>query len=133
MQAVSDIVHGGDLVTTVCHSTPFAVDTTPPVFRTVDGFLFDETFRYLAIYYNASDAISGIRKVEFGLGKTKYDVRTRRYVPLEIRGRAWNRYVVSSDFETAAGVPAWIRLKVVDNGMLICVAGSMSDTRSLSW
>ena len=115
---MSDIIHGGDLVTTVCHSTPFVVDSTPPSFRGVDDFIFDETFRILVIYYNASDVISGIGRVEFGLGRTKYDVSIRRYVPVEIHGKEGNTYVVSSDFETSAGVPAWIRLKVIDAGML---------------
>lgn len=115
---MSDIIHGGDLVTTVCHSTPFVVDSTPPSFRGVDDFIFDETFRILVIYYNASDVISGIGQVEFGLGRTKYDVSIRRYVPVEIHGKEGNTYVVSSDFETSAGVPAWIRLKVIDAGML---------------
>nr|KAG5706493.1 hypothetical protein BaRGS_032886 [Batillaria attramentaria] len=67
--AVNDVIHGGDLVTTVCHSTPFLVDTTPPLMNSVDEVLFDETFRFLVVYYNASDVISGVARMEFGLGK----------------------------------------------------------------
>ena len=37
IQAVSDIIHGGDLVTTVCHSTPVTVDTTPPSMNKVNS------------------------------------------------------------------------------------------------
>ena len=124
LQAVSDIIHGGDLVTTVCHSAPFVVDTTPPDFHAVQEFLFDESFRFLAVYYNVSDVISGVARMEFGLGKTKYDVMIRRYLPFEMRGVDGGTYLVNEEFETQDGVPAWIRLKVVDNGekrdVLLC-------------
>ncbi|XP_076452271.1 uncharacterized protein LOC143287914 [Babylonia areolata] len=125
VQAVSDIVHGGDLVTTVCHSTPFVVDTTPPDFHAVQEFLFDESFRFLVVYYNVSDAVSGVAAMEFGLGKTKYDAKIRRYMPFEMRGVAGNSYLVNEEFETQDGVPAWIRLKVVNNVGLSATGSSM--------
>nr|KAG5700346.1 hypothetical protein BaRGS_029598 [Batillaria attramentaria] len=115
MQAVSDIIHGGDLVTTVCHSTPFVIDTSPPNLHSVDDPIFDEDFRLLAVYFSASDEISGVARVEFGLGKTKYDVMIRRYIPYEIRGTSGNTYLLNEEFETASGTPAWIRLKIVNN------------------
>ena len=103
-------------MTTVCHSTPFIVDTTPPDFNAVEEFLFDDSFRFLVVYYNVSDSISGVARMEFGLGKTKYDVMIRRYIPFEMRGVAGNTYLVNEEFETQDGVPAWIRLKVVNKG-----------------
>ncbi|KAK7496755.1 hypothetical protein BaRGS_00011964, partial [Batillaria attramentaria] len=115
VQAVNDIIHGGDLVTTVCHSTPFVVDTAPPFMNSVEEILFDETFRFLVVYFNATDVTSGVARTEFGLGRTKYDVMIRRYLPFEMRGGASNTYIVNEEFETEDGVPAWIRLKVVDN------------------
>ena len=87
----------------------------------VSEFLFDETFRHLAVYYDASDDISGIARMEFGLGKTKYDVMLRSYEPLEMRGKGDNTYLVIEDFETDSGVPTWIRLKVVNNGECTCL------------
>lgn len=126
VQAVSDIIHGGDLVTTVCHSTPFTVDTTPPSFNAVQEFLFDDTFRYLVVYYNVSDDISGIARMEFGLGRTKYDVEIRRYLTFEMRGVQGNTYLVNEEFETEDGVPAWIRLKVVNNVGLSATGSSDS-------
>jgi hypothetical protein len=68
---VSDVIYGSDLVTTVCHAAPFRVDTTPPHFHAVQEFLFDDTFRFLVVYYNVSDPISGVASMEFGLGLTK--------------------------------------------------------------
>lgn len=136
IQAVNDIIHGGDLVTTVCHSTPFVVDTTPPVLYSVDDFVFDETFRILVVYYNASDDDSNISKVEFGLGKTKYDVAIRRYTAVDTRGTDGQRYIISSDFETAEGVPAWIRLNVVNNGkknLLIYITLLNVDKKKNEW
>nr|KAG5707973.1 hypothetical protein BaRGS_025111 [Batillaria attramentaria] len=112
--AINDIIHGGDLVTTVCHSLPFIVDITPPVVYGVNEVVFDDTFRFLAVYYNATDALSGLSGVEFGLGKTKYDVMVRKYMPFEMRGTGDNTYLLNEEFETASGVPSWIRIKVVD-------------------
>lgn len=115
-QAVSDIQYGGDLVTTVCHSKPFVVDTTPPSLHSIVNILFDEIFSFLVVYYNASDDMSGIASMELGLGKTKYDVMIQRYQPLEIRGQGDNTYLVNEEFKTDFGVPVWIRLKVINNG-----------------
>ena len=40
----------------------------------------------------------------------------RRYMPFEMRGVEPNTYIVNEEFETEDGIPAWIRLKVVNNG-----------------
>ena len=119
LQAVSDIELGGDLVTTVCHSAPFIIDITPPIMHSVSDVIFDDGFRFLAVYYNATDNLSGITRLEFGLGKTKYDVMIRKYLPFEIQGNKDNTHLLNKEFETASGVPAWIRLKVVDNGWCV--------------
>ena len=126
LQAVSDIVLGGDLVTTVCHSSPFIVDITPPIMHSVSDVIFDDGFRFLAVYYNATDNLSGIGRLEFGLGKTKYDVMIRKYMPFEIQGNEDNTHLLNKEFETASAVPAWIRLKVVDNGW--CTSRSSSSS-----
>ena len=113
---MSDVIHGGDLVTTVCHSAPFIVDTTPPEFHAVPEFLFDETFRYLVVYFSASDVTSGVSGIEFGLGRTKYDVSLRPYQPLPMRGAGNQTYIVYEEFSASEGQPAWIRLKVINSG-----------------
>ena len=129
LQAVNDIVLGGDLVTTVCHSSPFIVDITPPIMHSVSDVIFDDGFRFLAVYYNATDNLSGIGRLEFGLGKTKYDVMIRKYMPFEIQGNEDNTHLLNKEFETASAVPAWIRLKVVDNGW--CTSRSSSSFQVL--
>ena len=40
----------------------------------------------------------------------------RRYLPFVMRGVEPNTYIVNEEFETEDGAPAWIRLKVVNNG-----------------
>ncbi|XP_070204336.1 uncharacterized protein [Littorina saxatilis] len=115
VKAVSDIKLGGDLVTTVCHSTPFFVDTSPPVIESVDDVIFDDGFRLLAVYFKVDDALSGVAKLEFGLGRTRHDVMIRGYRPFEIRGKAGSTFLLDEEFQTGSGVAAWIRLKVTDN------------------
>ncbi|KAL3857351.1 hypothetical protein ACJMK2_012027 [Sinanodonta woodiana] len=114
IQAVNNVVFGGAMVTTVCHSTPVTVDTTPPVFFDVSDVMYDEDFDILAVYYNVSDPLSGILRVDFGLGRTKHDV--------ELRGYSRHNYMVRDDpflvidnLDLEPGIPAWIRLRAVNN------------------
>nr|KAG5694401.1 hypothetical protein BaRGS_002255 [Batillaria attramentaria] len=83
--------------------------------RCVDPVTSARNHRYLVVYYEAVDVISGIARVELGLGKTKYDVMVRGYSPYEIRGEK-NTYLVNEQFGMDEGVAAWIRLKAVNNG-----------------
>ena len=78
--------------------------------------VFDDGFHTLAIYYTASDNLSGIHRLEFGLGRTKYDVMVRKYLPFDLRGNGQQTYLLNEEFHMSSGVPAWIRLKVVDQG-----------------
>ena len=114
-QAINSVVHGGALVTTVCHSTPITIDTTPPLFHQVSDLLFDEDFDMMAVYYNVSDPGSGIARVDFGLGKTKYDVKVRSYSHHEFMDRA-SPYLVIEDLRLEPGVQAWVRLRAVNKG-----------------
>lgn len=116
VNAVNNVVHGGALVTTVCHTTPIAVDTTSPVIQEIGSVYYDENFDILAVYYKAFDELSKLKLVEFGLGKTKHDVGVRGYsiYPL-VTGD--DPFVSVEDFGLTPGVYAWIRLRVENNGM----------------
>ena len=118
VQALNNAVHGGSLVTTVCHSTPLIVDTTPPVFYQVPDIMFDEDFDILAVYYNVSDEGSDISRIDFGLGKSKYDIEVRGYVRRNHMHR-FDPFFVVENLELKPGVPAWIRVRAVNNGMYI--------------
>ncbi|XP_046375524.2 uncharacterized protein LOC124148470 [Haliotis rufescens] len=113
-QAINNVVHGGALVTTVCHSTPVTVDTTQPVVHEVGDLLFDEDFDILGVYFNVSDDGSGIARVDFGLGKTKYDVFVRSYSRHPFLNRA-DPYLVIEDLGLAPGVQAWVRIRAVNS------------------
>ena len=118
VQAVNSIVHGGALVTTVCHSTPITIDTSPPLFHEVSDLLFDEDFDLLGVYYNVSDPGSGIASVDFGLGKTKYDVKIRSYSQHGFMDRA-KPYIVIDPLRLEPGVQAWVRLRAVNKGNFV--------------
>lgn len=53
VSAVNNVVHGGALVTTVRHSTPLVIDTTPPVIEGVRVELFNSTTGFLLLQLNA--------------------------------------------------------------------------------
>ncbi|XP_061168902.1 uncharacterized protein LOC133178171 [Saccostrea echinata] len=123
VQCVNNVVFGGSLVTTVCHSIPLIVDTTPPFFNGVQQIYFDEHFDMLAIYYKAGDKESLLRSVDFGLGKTKYDVLVRKYsyhVPMNGDD---DPFFVIEELDLEEGVPVWPRVRV-DNGVGLFKAGS---------
>lgn len=115
VQCLNNVVFGGSLVTTVCHSLPITVDTTPPFFDGVEQIYFDEHFDILGIYYKAYDNESLLANIEFGLGKTKYDVLVRKnsyYPPMNGEDHP---FIVIEELGLKEGIPAWIRIRV-DNG-----------------
>ncbi|OWF46933.1 Delta-like protein 1 [Mizuhopecten yessoensis] len=114
VRALNNVVFGGAFVTTVCHSTPFTVDTTPPIFTEVLDIFYDEDFDLLAVYFNASDPLSHLARVDFGLGKTKHDVTVRGY-KLQTYVTRDEPFVAVENLGLGHGVPAWLRLRAVNN------------------
>ena len=72
----------------------------------------------LALYYEAEDVLSLLYSVDFGLGQTKYDVLVRRYSYHKPMDRK-DPYVVIEELGLPDGVPAWPRLRPMNNGMYI--------------
>lgn len=115
VQCLNNVEFGGSLVTTVCHSVPLTVDTTPPVFERVEQIYFDEHFDILGIYYQAHDNESLLNSVDFGLGITKYDVLVRQYsYHLPMNGNS-HPFIAIEELDLQEGIPAWPRIRV-DNG-----------------
>ena len=77
--------------------------------------IYDEDFDLIAIYYEASDDLSKIAKAEFGLGKTKFDVQLKAYSFHEAMERI-DPFVSVEDLGLQEGIPAWIRIRVTNNG-----------------
>ncbi|XP_062567667.1 uncharacterized protein LOC134229900 [Saccostrea cucullata] len=125
VQSLNNVVHGGSLVTTVCHSVPLTVDTSPPEFKGLTDIIFDEDFNLMAIYFGAEDQLSKIARVDFGLGKTKHDVEVRGYSKFDYK-QTENPYIVIKDLNLTDGEPAWIRLRAVNNVELF-TAGHSDD------
>ena len=67
---------------------------------------------HLFIYSFLSDATSGIKEVDVGMGRTIYDTDLR----------AWSRHghaavgKITFDVDIQPGVPAWVRLRAIDRG-----------------
>ena len=53
VQAVSNVEYGGPLVTTVAHSTPYIVDTSPPILSEVEVINYNVSSNQLILTYNA--------------------------------------------------------------------------------
>jgi hypothetical protein len=87
--------------------------------HSVSDVIFDDGFHFLAVYFSASDSMSGVERAEFGLGLTKYDVMVRGYVPAQIHGSGNNTYLLIEEFGMTSPAPAWIRIKVVDKGWFL--------------
>ena len=83
----------------------------------------------LALYYEAEDVLSLLYSVDFGLGQTKYDVLVRRYSYHKPMDRK-DPYAVIEELGLPDGVPAWPRLRPMNNGtfllriqkLLVCAA-----------
>ncbi|OWF48074.1 Delta-like protein 1 [Mizuhopecten yessoensis] len=114
IRALNNVVFGGALVTTVCHSTPFTVDTTAPIFTKVLDIFYDEDFDLFAVYFNASDPLSHLAWVDFGLGKTKHDVTIRGY-EVQTYVTSDEPFVAVEHLGLGHGIPAWLRLRAVNN------------------
>ena len=72
-------VFGGSLVTSVCHSEPYIVDTSPPNMWDVHDTVYNELTYVCGIKYNTSDDGSHILEIQFGLGNSKHDVFLRKW------------------------------------------------------
>ncbi|XP_048251916.1 uncharacterized protein LOC124135018 [Haliotis rufescens] len=114
VQAVNNIIHGGALVTTVCHSTPIIVDTTPPIFNGINEVFFDGDFELLGLYYNGSDPLSKIAHVHVGLGLTQNDVSLRPYEEYKSYANP-KEYVLVEDCVLKPGVATWPRIRLTNN------------------
>ena len=111
---INNVVLGGAMVTTVCHSTPLTIDTTVPVKTAVKDYHFDEDFDTLTIEYTAEDDLSSIDKVEFGLGDTKHNTAVRPFSTFENVEEA--QKIKIENLGLNAGVLAWIRLRIYNKG-----------------
>lgn len=97
-------------MTTVQHSTPYIIDTSPPVLTEVDNVEYDVVTNELRLNYSASDNGSGIAAVSLALGRTQYDTAILTWLSIDSDGTAAvNVYIPD-------GVETWIKLRARNNG-----------------
>ncbi|XP_078575736.1 uncharacterized protein LOC144861641 [Branchiostoma floridae x Branchiostoma japonicum] len=109
VRAVNKVEFGGPLATTVCHATPYTIDTTPPFVNHVKFISYDEVSYELIVEYNVSDPLSNIREVDIGLGKSSRDVFIMDWY------RHDNQTHVTMFYRIPDGIPTWIKVRAINN------------------
>lgn len=56
------------------------VDIIFLLFKGLIDIIFDEDFNFMVIYFGVEDKLLKIVRIDFGLGKIKYDVEVRGYL-----------------------------------------------------
>ena len=54
IRAINQVEYGGLLVTTICHSTPLAIDNTPPIIYEIYNIKYDDVSYNLTADFNAT-------------------------------------------------------------------------------
>ncbi|XP_066298079.1 uncharacterized protein [Branchiostoma lanceolatum] len=109
VRALNKVEFGGPLATTVCHTTPYVIDTTPPFVNHVKLISYDEVTFELVVEYNVSDPLSNIREVDIGLGKSHRDVFIKDW------HRHDNLTHVVLYYRIPDGIPTWIKVRAINN------------------
>lgn len=111
VQAISNLEYGSPLATTVHHSTPYIIDTSPPMLTEVSDIEYNITTDELSLNYTAIDPGSGIATVSLALGRSQLDTGLLPWTPIDSDGSG----VIVADIPD--GVPAWVKLRATNNGM----------------
>ena len=118
IRATNQIAYGGPLFTTVQHTTPYVVDTTPPQVSDNVGVDYNSSTDRLSVSYEVSDVGGGVASVEVALGRSPLDTNVLTWSPLV------NQSDSSSDFVEVVipdGVPVWLKLRATDEGTYVHV------------
>ncbi|XP_070573546.1 uncharacterized protein [Ptychodera flava] len=109
VRAVNKVDFGGPMATTVCHSTPYTIDTTPPFVNEVLFLGYDEDTCTIGAMYNVSDDLSYIREIDMGLGKSKRDIYIMDWKRDSNTTHADKQHCIPD------GLPAWIKIRAINN------------------
>ncbi|KAL3873866.1 hypothetical protein ACJMK2_036950, partial [Sinanodonta woodiana] len=109
LRALNNVQYGGPLSLTVCHTTPYVVDTSPPLFHEIFNMKYNEDTFEIFAQYNVSDPHSNVSEIDLCMGITTRDCALMN----------WFRYPygqnISHIYQIPDGVPAWIRLRAINN------------------
>ena len=116
VKAISNVEYGGPLATTVHHSTPYIIDTSPPLLTEVTDIEYNITTNELSLNYSASDPGSGIATISLALGRSQLDASLLSWTAIDNRGSGT---IVA---EIPDGIPTWVKLRATNNGMYALIA-----------
>ncbi|XP_076085326.1 uncharacterized protein LOC143056125 [Mytilus galloprovincialis] len=109
VRAINGVKYGGPLATTVCHTTPYIVDNSPPIIYELYNIQYDE-FQYNLTYrHNSSDPQSGILYNDCCLGLTQRDC-----YELPWTRQDYSHFVMLT-VSITAGIPIWVKIKAINN------------------
>ncbi|KAI8514390.1 hypothetical protein Bbelb_087140 [Branchiostoma belcheri] len=109
VRAINKVEYGGPLATTVCHSTPYAIDNTEPLIHEVFEMLYDEETHVISASYNVSDPLSNIKEMHIGLGKSTRDTYILDWFVHD------DADSVEFTHHIPDGQPTWLRIRAVNN------------------
>ncbi|KAK3612537.1 hypothetical protein CHS0354_024514 [Potamilus streckersoni] len=109
VRALNNVQYGGPLATTICHTTPYIVDTSPPFVYEIFNIKYNEDTFLIYAEHNTSDPDSGIAQLDLCLGQSTRDCNLME----------WQRYPygpnITHTFEIPNGIPAWIKVRAINN------------------
>ena len=122
VRATNGIAYGGPLFTTVQHTTPYKVDTTPPFVSEDARVSYNASTNQLTVEYEASDVGGGqLEGVELALGGSPLDTSALDWQPLVNQsasrmGMGQGAGLAVVEVEIPDGVPVWLKLRATDRG-----------------
>ncbi|XP_072034301.1 uncharacterized protein [Amphiura filiformis] len=107
VRAINKVEFGGPMAVTVCHTTPYTIDTSPPIIHDISNITY--ALGRIGVTTSCSDPESGVRRSDFALGVTPRDT----YI------LSWQLYpykeFIEVNFKIPDGIPAWVQIRCVNN------------------
>ncbi|VDI41391.1 Hypothetical predicted protein [Mytilus galloprovincialis] len=108
VRALNEVKYGGPLSTTVCHTTPYIVDNSPPFVWEIFDINYDEDTLELTAKHNSSDPDSGLESNDLCFGHTTRDCDEMEWTRLTFNPN------ISYTKRLSNGIPIWIKIKAVN-------------------
>lgn len=111
-------MYGGPLSISVCHTTPYTVDSSAPFVNEIYDLRYDEKSFFIYGKINISDPHSGIAEYDLCLGTTS---RSCDLLPWFKYDYAKTDSKIEHRQRIPDGIPAWIRIRAVNRVLLSTV------------
>ncbi|XP_076086791.1 uncharacterized protein LOC143057371 [Mytilus galloprovincialis] len=107
VRALNNVTYGGPLATSVCHSTPYTIDNSPPIIHEIFNIQYDEENYTISLEHISSDPQSGLAYVELCLGRSKQDCLEMDWVRFGYSTK------INHTIQISDGIPIYVKIKVV--------------------